>query len=72
VSKDAYRVTLDQVREAFKILGFDPDLSTLRELRMEPGQITIERARLNEEGRQFVVGYHDVATETVTVAVVGK
>lgn len=72
MSKDAHRITLAQIREAFTVLGLDPDLSTLRELRMEPGRITLERARLNEDGKQYVVGYADLATETVTIAVVNE
>lgn len=72
MSNDAHRVTQAQLREAFTVLGLDPDLSTLRELWIEPGVITLERARLNEDGRQYAVGSADLATETITIAVVGK
>lgn len=72
MSKDAHRITLSQIREASTVLGLDPDLSTLRELRMEPGRITVERARLNEQGKQYVAGYSEMATETVTIAVVAE
>jgi hypothetical protein len=72
MSSDAHRVTLDQVRQAFEILGFDTNLSTLRELHMEPGRITVTRFRLDENGKSFVAGYNDMATETVVVAVVSK
>jgi len=72
VSKDAHRVTLDQLREALTVMGLDPDIRTLKTVFIEPGMITVVRKRQNEEGRDYIVGYADVATETVTIAVVGK
>jgi hypothetical protein len=66
------RVTLDQLREALTVLGIDSDTKSLREIRVEPGQITVVRHRRNDEGRIFTVAYNDVATVTTTIAVVGK
>ena len=70
--KDAHRVTHAQLREALTVMGLDPDITHLRDLRIEPGVITVERMRLDEDGKSYAVGYADVSTEVITIAVVAK
>jgi hypothetical protein len=72
MSTDAHKVTLDQLREALTVMGIDSDTKTLQTVFIEPGKITVVRKRLNESGHNYVVGYQDVATEIVTMAVVDK
>lgn len=71
MSKDAHRVTLDQLGEFITQLGIDWDPRSLRGIVIEPGKITVTRNRHNEQGHSYVLpGTDEVATETVTIAVV--
>lgn len=68
MSKDPHVITLDRVAELLVGLGLDPDMDTLKAVHIEPHGITVRRARVDEQGRQYVVG-DEVATETVTIRI---
>lgn len=70
--KDALEITLGQLADLLKGLGVEPDLENLSMVRVEPGRVTVVRYRRDDAGNMHLIpGTNDVATETVTIALVG-
>lgn len=74
MSNDPLRITLDKLAELLREFGLDPvDLKTLKLVHMEGGTIEIVRYRTDEKGQMVVLpGANEVATETVTIALVSR
>lgn len=73
MANDPHRITLDQLRDLLAGLGIEPDVMTLRTIFIEPGKVTVVRMRLDENGNSYVLPeQNEVATETVTIAVVNS
>jgi hypothetical protein len=73
VSSDAHRITLDQIRDLLTGLGIEPDTNRLMTVFIEPGKVTVVRKRQDENGRYvLLLDHNEVATETTTIAVVGR
>lgn len=71
MANDPTHVTSDQLREAMTALGIEPDLKQLRTITIEPGLITVVRTRVTEDGKNFVVSYDRLATETSEIRLLG-
>ncbi|MFI6228883.1 hypothetical protein ACIBCR_16390 [Micromonospora echinospora] len=70
MSNDPYRITRAQIEGLLRGLGLDPvDLRQIRSIHMTGTKVEVVRARLDEAGRMHPVG-NEVATETVTIAIV--
>lgn len=72
MSNDPSAVTTGQLREALCALGIEPDLDQLKTIIIEPGVITVVRKRLNENGKNFIVSYDRLATETTEIRLLAE
>lgn len=71
MSNDPHRISLAKLADLLVGLGLDADVKRLKSVSIESGKVTVVRMRLNENGRTYVLpGRNEVATETVTIAVV--
>lgn len=67
MSNEPHTISLDQVLELVRGLGIEPDRQTLKSLHIEGCKVEVVRYRLNEDGRQYLVGPNELATETITI-----
>ncbi len=70
---DPESITLEQVRAAVEALGIDPDLRHVREIRIEPRDVTITRYQTTESGAHRIIpGTPTMLTETSVIRMVEK
>ncbi|WP_194821309.1 hypothetical protein [Micromonospora sp. S-DT3-3-22] len=73
MSNDTHRVPMSKVLAFLRDIGLDPvDASDLKSVTMDGGKVEVVRFRRDENGKMYVVGHNEVATETVTITLDGK
>ncbi|MEV4521479.1 hypothetical protein AB0J77_14720 [Micromonospora tulbaghiae] len=73
MSNDPHRVPLSKVLAFLRDIGIDPlDVNTLKSVTFSGEGVEVVRHRLNEDGRLYLVGRGEVATETVTLRLDGE